>query len=130
MNKVIYKSPDGKEIDLKLTAKKAVELEARLEKSIQEATEEFDKLSVSSEIIAAAMEEQEYEARKEKALSIYDEMLENGKTYPDYQYLVMDILVAAGFMNGKRVALQKQMIANAEKLLAETLKQKEEASQK
>ena len=51
-------------------------------------------------------------------------MTDEGKTIQDYQYLVFDILVSAGFLNGKAVLMQKNLIEKAqektEKLLAES----------
>lgn len=125
-NHVIYKHPGGSETIFKLTAARAVELEERLGGSITEKIKEIDRLSAASEFIAAAEPDGEYRERREAALSVYDEMTEAGKTMQDYQFLIFDILVSAGFLDGKAVQAQKRLITAAqeaaEKRLAENLR--------
>lgn len=123
---VIYKRGDGTELSLRLNAARAVELEERLGSSLTEKMQEIDKLSTASEFIAAAVPEGDYKQRRETALAIYDEMIGEGKDLQEYQYLIFDILIAAGFLNGKAVKMQRELQAAtqeaAEKRLAENLK--------
>ena len=121
-NYVIYTRINGSEEKLKLTAARTVELELHLGKSIPEAMNDIDKLTVASEFIASALtEENEYKERKNKALAIYDEFTENGKMMQDYQLLIFEVLVSAGFMKGEALTMQKKAIAVQEKLLAEKM---------
>ena len=123
-NHVTYTRADGTDIKLKLTAERSVELEEKLKCSIPDATKDLDKLGTACEFVAAAIADGSYKQRKETAYEIYDEMTDEGKTIQDYQYLVFDILVSAGFLNGKAVLMQKDLIEKAqekrEKLLAES----------
>ena len=109
---VIYKRGDGTELSLRLNAARAVELEERFGgSSITEKIQEIDKLSTASEFIAAAVPEGDYKQRRETALAIYDEMIGEGKDLQGYQDLIFDILIAAGFLNGKAVKMQRELQA-------------------
>ena len=73
------------------------------------------------EFIAAAIDGDSYGERRQTAYSLFDEMADNGKTIEDYQYLILDILVKAGFMNAGRVELLKTAKDKQEALLAKAL---------
>lgn len=105
-NYVIYTRPDKTEIKLKIDSERTVELEERFGDSIQKKLAETEKLSVSSEFIAAAIPDLEYAERKKTALAIYDEMVEAGKTYRDYLEMIHRVLAAAGFLDGGAVERQ------------------------
>ena len=47
-------------------------------------------------------------------------MIEEGKTLVDYQYIVMDLMVASGFMSAEAAAAQKSA-AEAQTKLAELI---------
>lgn len=112
-NHVTY-TISGKDYELKLTAKKTIDLETVLDRSVTAALSDIDKMSVAAEIIAAAMPDGSHEERLNLAYEIYDSMTENGKTYRDYIYLVYDILVSAGFLAGGTVEKQKELQAAQE----------------
>ena len=111
-NFTIYTMQDGTEIKLKLTASGVIALEEKLDSSIQEKLVELGKLSVASEIVAAAIETD----GKATALKIYDDMLERGQTLEEYHKLIFKILASAGFL--KAAVVEKQLIiaAAAEKM--------------
>lgn len=121
-NYVLYNRANGDEIKLKINAVRAAELEERFGASIPEKTKELDKISVAAEFVAAAIDGDSYGERRQTAYAIFDEMAENGETIEDYQYLILDILVKAGFMNGERVKLLKAAKEQQETLLAGTIK--------
>ena len=123
-NFVLYTRPDGTEIKLKLTAGRIVELETRLESSIQNKLPELEKLSTASEFLAAAIPDEDYRSRKEIALEIYDEMIESGKTVRDYLMLIYNTLSAAGFIDGRAVERQAES-QEAQERLAEAVHKKE-----
>ena len=103
---------DGTEIKLKLTASGIIALEEKLDSSIQEKLVELGKLSVASEIIAAAIETD----GKATALKIYDDMIERGQTLDDYHKLIYKILASAGFLKAAEVEKQLEIAAAAEKM--------------
>lgn len=124
-NYVLYTRANGDELKLKINSGRAVELEERLGASIPEKIQEIDKLSVASDFISAAIPDGDYKQRKQTALDIYDEMCDEGKTMQEYQLLISDILVKAGFLNGKAVEAQRVLMQQAqekaEKLLAKAI---------
>ena len=116
---VLYKRENGEEIKLCLPAFAVIELETRMDGSIDELIRKSDRLSVSSEILAAALDNNmPYEERKKLALEIFDEMIEAGKNIQHYQLLIFDTMVAAGFMKGEVADLSRKMIDVQEKSLA------------
>lgn len=121
---VIYKAPNGDDIKLKLTSERAVELEERFDASISDKLKELDKLSVAAEILAAAIPEEDYRKRKQTALAIYDDMIEDGKNMRDYLMLIYNVLAAAGFIDGRAVERQREA-QEAQERLAEVVHQKE-----
>lgn len=121
-NYVIYTRASGDELKLKINAVRAAELEERFGASIPEKTKELDKISVAAEFVAAAIDGDDYAERRQTAYAIFDEMAEAGKTIEDYQYLILDILVKAGFMNGERVTFLKTAKEKQEALLAANIK--------
>ena len=116
---ILFQRDNGDEYRLKITAADAVELEKRLDCSINEAVAKFDRVSVASDLFAATLpSEMPYKDRKNIALSVFDEMISSGKNIQDYQIVIMDALVASGFMNGEIVALQKEMMKKTKTILA------------
>lgn len=116
---VLYKMENGEEIKLCLPAFAVIELETRMDCSVDELIRKSDRLSVSSEILAAAIDNAiPYEDRKKLALEIFDEMIEAGKNIQHYQLLIFDTMVAAGFMKGEVAELSRKMIEVQEKSLA------------
>ena len=116
---ILFQRDNGDEYRLKITAVDAVELEKRLDCSINEAVAKFDRVSVAADLFAAALpSEMPYKDRKNIALSVFDEMISSGKNIQDYQIVIMDALVASGFMNGEIVALQKEMMKKTKTILA------------
>ena len=111
-NFTIYKMQDGTEIKLKLTASGIIALEEKLDSSIQEKLVELSKLSIASEIVAAAIETD----GKATALKIYDDMLERGQTLEEYHKLIYKILASAGFLKAAEVEKQLEIAAAAEKM--------------
>ena len=123
-NYVIYTTPNGEEMKLKLTAARAVELEERFDASISDKLKELEKLSVAAEVLAAAIPKEDYRDRKQTALAIYDDMIESGKNMRDYLMLIYSTLVAAGFIDGRAVERQKEA-QEVQERLAEVVHQKE-----
>jgi len=110
-----------KGLKLKITAARAIEVEDKLGGGIAEKLQNStDEIRTMSTILASAIPDGSYEERKEKALAIYDEMTDEGKNISDYQFLVSDILVAAGFIRGEVVALQKKIVEKQAAALAKS----------
>ena len=114
----LYKHPDGRETAFLLTALKTIELEQRLGGSISEKLQEFDKLSVASEFIAASFLEGDYSERKGKALELFEEIVDNGGTIIDYQFIVIGILKNSGFMTAQRAEMYHRLMQTQEALLS------------
>ena len=115
----LYKHPDGGETAFLLTALKTIELEQRLGGSISDKLQEFDKLSVASEFIAAAfLPERDYSERKRKALELFEEIVDNGGTIIDYQFIIIEILKNSGFMTAQRAEMYHNIIQRQEALLS------------
>lgn len=111
-----------KGLKLKITAARAIEVEDKLGGGIAEKLKNSaDEIRTMSTILASAILDGSYEERKEKALAIYDEMIDEGKNISDYQFLVSDILVAAGFIRGEIVALQKKAVEKQAAALAKSV---------
>lgn len=111
-NHITYTMQDGTEITLKLDSRSIIDLEEKLDSSIQEKLTELGKLSVASEIVAAAIETD----GKKTALDIYDDMLERGQTLEDYHKLIFKLLVSVGFLKAAGVEKQLEITAAAEKV--------------
>lgn len=108
---------------LKITAARAIEIEDKLGAGIiEKMNTTTDQLRTLSEVLAGAIERGSYEERKEKALAIYDDIVFDGGNIVDYQLLVFEILVAAGFMSGEELKLKKAIAENQKKILAESVK--------
>ena len=104
-----------KGLKLKITAARAIEVEDKLGGGIAEKLQNStDEIRTMSTILASAIPDGSYEERKEKALAIYDEMTDAN------QSLVSDILVAAGFIRGEVVALQKKIVEKQATALAKS----------
>lgn len=111
-NFTIYTMQDGTEIKLKLTAAGIVALEEKLGSSIQEKLAELTKISVASEFIAAAIEND----GKKTALAIYDDIIDRGETIEKYHEVIYKILVSAGFLKAAEVERQIELTAATEKM--------------
>lgn len=114
----LYTHSGGKETAFLLTAFGVIELEQRLGGSISEKLQEFDKLSVASEFIAAAFIEGDYSERKRKALELFEEIVDNGGTIIDYQFIIIEILRNSGFMTAQRAEMYHRVIQTQETLLS------------
>lgn len=116
---MIYKYKDGKEITLRMNAARTIELEERTGKAVSELVGDIDKLSVITELIAAAISlEANYHNRKMQALAVYDDMIEQGKNITDVQLLVFEVMQKAGFLTAQRVEMLRTMINLQEQLLS------------
>lgn len=116
---MIYKYEDGKEITLRMNAARTIELEERTGKAVSELVGDIDKLSVITELIAAAITlEADYQNRKMQANAIYDDMTEQGKNITDVQLLVFEVMKEAGFLTAQRVEMLRKMITLQEQLLS------------
>lgn len=112
-----------KDLRLKITAARAIEIEDKLGAGIiEKMNTTTDQLRTLATVIAGAIEQGSYEERHAKALDIYDDIAENGGNIVDYQLLVFEILVAAGFMSGEELRLKKAIAENQKKILAESVK--------
>lgn len=117
-NHILYKFSDGREAELCITTKRAIMLEEWLKASVLSVVkgERIDTISAICEILAAGYTEEKadiHEAGKELAMSIYDDMREQGKTLQDFQFLALDLLVSAGFIPAAFVEAQRAAITLA-----------------
>ncbi len=98
-------------LKLRLNAERIIELESKLGKAINKAfLEDSDKLGTAVCFVASALEYGNYEERKKTAYELYDGMLAEGKGMPEYQQLLIDLLVSAGFMTGKAAETLKKIM--------------------
>lgn len=119
-----YTSPSGETFNFKLTVSGVIDIEKRTGKSISDLLTEFDKVSISAIFIASALSDGSYNEREKKALKLFEELIEDGKTIVDYQMIVLNIVTEAGFMTAQRLNAYKMLMAKQELLLgksAETL---------
>lgn len=106
---------------LKITASRAIEIEDKLGAGIiEKMNTATDQIGVLSIVLAGAIERGNYEERREKALAIYDKMTNNGKNIVDYQILIFEVLVTAGFMTGEELKLKKAYADNQKRALAKS----------
>jgi hypothetical protein len=116
-----------KDLRLKITAARAIEIEDKLGAGIiEKMNTTTDQLRTLATVIAGAIEQGGYEERHSKALAIYDDIVFDGGNIVDYQLLVFEILVAAGFMSGEELRLKKAIAENQKKILAESVKKLDE----
>lgn len=116
-----------KDLRLKITAARAIEIEDKLGAGIiEKMNSSTDQLRTLATVLAGAIEQGNYEERHAKALEIYDDITENGGNIVDYQLLVFEVLVSAGFMSGEELKLKKAIAENQKKILAESTKRLEE----
>lgn len=112
---------------LKITAARAIEIEDKLGAGIiEKMNTTTDQLRTLATVLAGAIEQGNYEERHAKALDIYDDIVFDGGNIVDYQLLVFEILVAAGFMSGEELKLKKAIAENQKKILAESVKKLDE----
>jgi hypothetical protein len=116
-----YITPSGETLNLKLTVAGVIDIEKRTGKSISDLMTEFDKLSVSSVIVACSLPDGTYKEREEKAISIFEELVENEKTIVDYQLIVLNIIKNAGFLTAQRMKAYETLIAKQEFLLGKNV---------
>lgn len=108
---------------LKITAQRAIEIEDKLGAGIIEKMNNCpDQVGVLSTIIAGAIQQGSYDERQKKAISFFDDMIDEGKSIVDYQILVFEVLVTAGFMSGEELKVKKLILQSQKMLLAENLK--------
>ncbi len=108
---------------LKITAARVLEIEDKLDAGlIEKMNGAADQLRVLSTIIAGAIPNGEWEERHNKALSFYEKMLAENKNITDYQMLVFELLVAAGFMSGEELKLKTALLKIQKQNLAASVK--------
>lgn len=119
-NHVTYAMSDGSVIALRIPISRGVMLEDWLGVSIQEAVKNnlLDRIATNLDIIAAGTDEDREHGRK-TASDIYADMLDNGKTFKEFQFLTLDLLVSAGFLAAAGVEAVKLAAEAQEKMIAE-----------
>lgn len=108
----------GKEYRLKLRAAYMDELEKRIGGALSDKLPEINRVGLCTDIIAYALDPEHYAEAKKAAAQLYDDMIDEGKELADYQLLVMDVLVASGFMNAGAAAAQKTAVRAQTRLAA------------
>lgn len=117
---VITVTAGGKEYRLKLWAAYIDELEKRIGGALSDKLPEINRLGLCTDIVAYAYDPEHYAEAKKAACQMYEDMIEEGKTLVDYQYIIMDLMVASGFMSAEAAAAQK-LAAEAQTKLAELI---------
>lgn len=107
MNYVIVNTT-RKEYRLKLRAAYMDELENRIGGAITDKLSEMNKLGLCIDIIAAAIDPIDIKTSKAQAAQMYEDLVDEGKNLRDYQMIVLDLMVAAGFMSAAAVEAQKK----------------------
>lgn len=110
----------GKEYRLKLRAAYMDELEKRIGGALSDKLPEINRLGLCTDIVAYAIDPENYKESKKAAAQMYEDMLDEGKNLKDYQYIIMDLMVASGFMSAAAAAAQKTA-AEAQTALAEMI---------
>lgn len=113
-----YTHLDGKETVFTLTLERTVDLERRLGAPISEKINEMDSVAVAIEFIAAAHPAEDYAARRKAALDLFDEIVDNGGTFYDFQFVIVDILTSAGFLAAQKAEAFKKIVIKQEELLS------------
>lgn len=117
---VITVTAGGREYRLKLRAAYMDELEKRIGGALSDKLPEINRLGLCTDIVAYAIDPEHYGEAKKSAAQIYEDMIDEGKSLTDYQYLIMDLMVASGFMSAEAAAAQKSA-AEAQTKLAELI---------
>ncbi len=107
MNYVIVNTA-RKEYRLKLRAAYMDELETRIGGAITDKLSEINKLGLCIDIIATAIDPIDIKTSKAQAAQMYEDLVDEGKNLRDFQMIVLDLMVAAGFMNAAAVEAQKK----------------------
>lgn len=111
---------NGTEYRLKLRAAYMDELERKIGGSLSEKLPEIDRLGLCTDIIAYAIDPEHYAQSKKTAAQMYEDMIGEGKDLRDYQGVILDLMVASGFMSAASAAAQKKA-AEAQMRLAELI---------
>lgn len=117
---VITVTAGGQEHRLKLKAAYMDELEKRIGGALSDKLPEINRLGLCTDIVAYAIDPEHYAEAKKAACQLYEDMIDEGKSLTDYQYLIMDLMVASGFMSAEAAAAQKSA-AEAQTKLAELI---------
>lgn len=114
----------NKDYRMKLRAAYMDELETRIGGALTDKLAEINRLGLCMEIIAAAIDPVNHTEAKKQAAELYEDMIDEGKNLRDYQMIVLDLMVAAGFMSAAAVAAQKKA-AEIQTKMAEMIAEKE-----
>lgn len=114
----------NKEYRLKLRAAYMDELENRIGGALIDKLGEINRLGLCLDIVAYAIAPENYAEAKKQAAQMYEDMIDEGKSLRDYQFVVLDLMVAAGFMNAAAVTAQKKA-AEIQNRIAELTTKKE-----
>ncbi len=112
------------EYRLKLRAAYMDELEKRIGGALSDKLPEINRVGLCTDIVAYAIDPEHYAESKKSACQLYDDMIDEGKSLKDYQYIIMDLMVASGFMSAEAAAAQKSA-AEAQTKLAEMIAETE-----
>lgn len=117
MKSYIYKRKNGDEIHFRYTADRIIETEQRTGKALSELYKEIDKLGTIFEIISSAMVGGNHDERQEKALAIYEEIVEDGGTILDLQLIVIEIYRNSGFLTPHQAEAIVKIITMQKRLM-------------
>ena len=120
MKSYIYTRPNGEEIHFRYTADRIIETEQRTGKALSELYKEIDKLGTVLEILSSAIVGGSREERQEKALAIYEEVVENGGTILDLQLIVIEVYKNSGFLTPHQAEALVKIIAMQKRLMGAT----------
>ncbi len=112
----------GKNYRLKLRAAYMDELEKRIGGALTDKLSEINRLGLCTDIVAYAINPENYPEAKKQAAQMYEDMIGEGKTLNDYQFIILDLMVAAGFMSAATAAAQKKAAEIRVKIAELTLK--------
>lgn len=120
MKSYIYTRPNGEEIQFRYTADRIIETEQRTGKALSELYKEIDKLSTVLEILSSSIVGGSREERQEKALAIYEEVVENGGTILDLQMIVIEVYKNSGFLTPHQAEALVKIITMQKRLMGAT----------
>lgn len=120
MKSYIYTHPNGEEIHFRYTADRIIETEQRTGKALSELYKEIDKLGTVLEILSSAIVGGSREERQEKALAIYEEVVENGGTILDLQLIVIEVYKNSGFLTPHQAEALVKIITMQKRLMGAT----------
>ena len=124
LQKTIYTKPNGMEIELRMNLDRSLEFEKMTNISVLDILQDgnLEKVSVATEAMTALLPGDNYEERKAAARKIFDELIDSGKDYSDFQELVISGFCSSGYLKPEALEAQKLARDVQKKIVSELVK--------